>query len=252
MIIKAKNINHSFFLHNEESKILSDVSFTVNKNEILSIRGGNGAGKTTLFNIISGVLQPTDGILERAKSIEVGTVFQNYTSTLLPWYSIEYNIGIPLKLKGYSNLEVKNRVKEIIDYLGFTDLPLKNRIDKLSGGQKQKVAICRALISHPDLLLLDEPFSNLDTKTSIQLQEIIQKYQEENQLSIIMVSHILDHNIFLADRILKLEGNPSSITKEFEINLERPRKQDLLVSSDFEAIRNRILEYEYSLLRDEN
>lgn len=251
MILKANNIGHSFFVKGKENRILSDVSFELKSNEVLGVRGDNGAGKTTLFNIISGVLEPTLGSIQHKENIKISTVFQNYVSTLLPWYSIEYNIGIPLKLKGFSEKETKERVKNLINYLGFDDIPLYNRIDKLSGGQKQKVGICRALINNPDVLLLDEPFSNLDTKTSIHLQEVLQVYQQENSLSIIIVSHILDQNIFLADRILKLAGSPSTIVNEFAVNLERPRKQEILVSPQFEELRNSILEYEYKNLKDE-
>jgi NitT/TauT family transport system ATP-binding protein len=245
VVLELENIGHTFFKEKEAYPILKNVSFNLNKSETIGIRGDNGAGKTTLFNIISGIQVPTFGRIIKQNNLKVGTVFQNYNSTLLPWLSVKENISIPLMLSGAMQSDIDNRFKYLIDLLGFQNLPFTQKVEKLSGGQKQKIAIIRALMNEPDVLLLDEPFSNLDTNTTLNLQTILTQYQKENNTAMILVSHVLDHSIFLSDRIILLGGSPSSIVSEFEINIEKTGTTDVLLSKEFEEVRNKIIEFEY-------
>ncbi len=250
-ILDIVNISKSFVKEDEYIDILSNINFSLQKGKSIGIRGDNGTGKTTLFNIISGILNFDKGSISKNQNIEnpiISVVFQNYNSTLLPWNNVFQNISLPLKLSNENEQTIKNKVNNIIDILSFQDLPLNNYPHELSGGQKQKVAIARALVNKPDILLLDEPFSNLDFKTTIDIQDAILQFKQENELSICLVSHDLDHVMYMTDKIFILKGKPSTIVNSFDVNFNYPRNRQILVSPAFENLRNKILEFEYGTI----
>lgn len=254
LALEVKNVSMTFKSALRDVTVLSNIRFSLNQGEVIGIRGENGSGKTTLFNIIAGIEKPTSGdvIFQDLPGgkLNIGVVFQNYNSTLLPWLNVADNICIPLKIIGLNKNERKERLEKVLSKLKFERLPLKDYPHELSGGQKQKVAIARGLIREPKILLLDEPFSNLDFQTSIDLQEVIQNIKIFDKTSIIVVSHDIDHILFLADRVLILSGHPSTISKEFNVNFSRPGKINILFSEEFESLRNEILEYEYSIFQN--
>jgi NitT/TauT family transport system ATP-binding protein len=247
-VMEVENISMSF-KSSRDADVLAGVRFSLHRGEVVGIRGENGSGKTTLLNIIAGIEKPTTGSVGFSRplnqKLDIGVVFQNYNSSLLPWLTAEDNICIPLKIVGAKKKEIKEKLERVLTRLKFEKLPLKNYPKQLSGGQKQKVAIARGMIREPDILLMDEPFSNLDFQTSLDLQEVIQHIQLVDKTSVIIVSHDLDNVIFLADRIVVLSGHPSTISKEFTIGFSRPRRMDILFSEELKAIRNKILDHEY-------
>lgn len=253
--LKIERISKRFTTNEGTKEILHGIDFSLNRGEIVGIRGENGSGKTTLFNIIAGIEQASTGTISigeyQNRNLKLGVVFQNYNSTLLPWLSVKDNVCIPLKITGLQQSEQDRKLKDVLERLMFEKLPLKNYPHQLSGGQKQRVAIARALIQEPDILILDEPFSNLDYQTSLELQDIIQQIHSFKNIAILVVSHNIDHVLYLADRVLILAGHPSTIEKEFTIELPRPRKKDILVSKQFEELRNRILEFEYAAFQND-
>ena len=246
VMIKIRELSKSFDAPSGKHVVFEKINFDLNQGEILSIRGDNGTGKTTLLNIIAGIDVPTVGeiFFENKKDVKVGYVQQDYNSSLLPWFNVKKNIELPLFLKGKSKKYCDEKVKEIIDILGFNKLPITSYPHQLSGGQKQRVAISRALIHNPDILLLDEPFANLDHRTVKELQETILKIHSNWNLSIILVSHEIDHSIFMSDKLIILNGNPASISKSFEINLKRPRDRMIILSNQFSDVRSTILNTE--------
>lgn len=252
--LRVNNVSKIFKSLTGDNNVLANINFLLNQEEIIGIRGENGSGKTTLFNIIAGIETPTKGNIEfynnHKDRLKVGVVFQNYNSTLLPWLNVQENISIPLKICGFDKTEIREKLEEVLAKLKFDRLPLKKYPHQLSGGQKQRVAIARSLIRKPDVLLLDEPFSNLDFQTSLDLQDIIQEIRMAEKISVILVSHDLDHILFLADKVLILSGHPSTFDKEFCIDFPIPRKRSLLLSESFELLRNKILEYEYSIYQN--
>lgn len=252
--LEVNNLSKSFSNHIGVSEVLSNISFQVKKGEILGIRGENGSGKTTLFNIIAGINDPTTGnvtLLEDGLSrrMRINVVFQNYNSTLLPWLTIRDNICIPLRLAKVSKAERDEKLTEILEKLNFSNLPLDDFPHQLSGGQRQKVAIARALIQEPDILILDEPFSNLDNRTSLELQDVIQEIHNLQHTSILLVSHNIDQVLYLSDRILVLGEHPSTIIKEFSIPFKRKRERELMLSKEFAEYRNKILDFEYEKIQ---
>ncbi|MBI5371271.1 MAG: ABC transporter ATP-binding protein [Sphingobacteriales bacterium] len=253
--LKVDNVSKSFDSPDGVKEVLAAINFALNKGEIIGIRGENGSGKTTLFNIIAGIESTTNGGVSINRNpdtnFHMGVVFQNYNSTLLPWLSVKDNICIPLKISGLNKEEKEIRLKKVIDLLKFNTLPLKNYPHQLSGGQRQRVAIARALIQEPGILILDEPFSNLDFQTSLDLQDTLQEIHTSSNIAILVVSHNIDHILYLADRVLVLGEHPSKIVKEFVIDIPRPRKRPVLVSAKFEDMRNKILEFEYAAIQKE-
>jgi NitT/TauT family transport system ATP-binding protein len=253
--LEVINLSKTFESTFGEVKVLSNINFSLTKGEVIGIRGENGCGKTTLFNIIAGIDEATDGYVlihgNQKNELKVGVVFQNYTSTLLPWLNIEDNICIPLKIHGCDKNQINTKLEYILRKLKFENLPLKNFPHQLSGGQKQKVAIARSLIREPKILLLDEPFANLDFQTSIDLQNTIQNLQDSGEIAIIIVSHNIDHILFLSNRVLILSGSPATIVKEFSVNLSETKSRSIILTEGFRSLRNQILEFEYSVLKND-
>jgi NitT/TauT family transport system ATP-binding protein len=244
--LEILNLKKEFVTPTGIFHVFEDVSFSVDRGEIIAIKGNNGCGKTTLLNIIAGFENQTFGSVNWIeKNVKVGVVFQNYGTTLLPWLNVEKNIEIPLLLQRVNKEERKKKIDAVITLLNFNDLPLKNYPHQLSGGQKQRIVIARALINNPDILILDEPFSNLDQKTTNFLQDAILAYSKKHNMSIILVSHEIDHLIYMTDRIISLKGKPSKIDTIFEITLPNIKNRAIFLSDEFESIRNKILKNDY-------
>jgi ABC-type nitrate/sulfonate/bicarbonate transport system ATPase subunit len=231
--------------------VLNNIDLAVSSGSIVAVRGDNGCGKSTLLNIIAGIEPSSEGDILYDGSIRrvnrLGYVQQDYTSSLLPWFDVLNNVGVPLQIQGFSRNESRKNARAILDTLGFNTLPSKSYPHQLSGGQRQRVSVARALIHEPQLLLLDEPFANLDAHTTRDLQETILEVHAKKRPTIIYVSHELDHCIYLADKIVVLHGAPARIFAEFEVPLPRPRKRAMLLSRAYADIRSGILAVEEQL-----
>ena len=187
--------------------ILDDISFKLNKGEIISIVGPSGCGKSTILNLISKIIEPTKGELK--VNGKIGYMFQS--DNLLEWYNVLDNIKIGLKINKDKNDSLVNRL--IIDY------GLKDHIDKypksLSGGLKQRVALIRTLVVNPDILLLDEPFSALDAQTKQSVAIDVKKIIKEENKSAILVTHDIMEAINFGDRVIVLSKVPAKIKNEY-------------------------------------
>lgn len=222
---------------------MENISFSIIKGSFVSIFGKNAAGKTTLLNIISGLDIQTSGELscvEDLNKIKVSYIFQNYAESLFPWKNVFENISLPLKLRGISKKECMVKVLNQFEKYKI-ELDLKKYPYQLSGGQKQITAILRALIVEPDLLLLDEPSSALDFSKKLYLHSILLEIWEQTHTTIIFISHDLDEAIYLADKVILLGGNPTTVILEQEINIERPRYLKLLASEKFNTIKSKLI-----------
>lgn len=252
--IQICEVAKTFTEKQEQQNILSGINLNVEKGEIVAIRGDNGCGKTTLLNMIAGIEVPTQGQVNfygtNSETLRIGYVQQDYTSSLLPWFDVLDNIAIPLRLSGVKRSEYRKRAIQLLEELGF-DLKIKKYPHQLSGGQKQRVAVARALIHKPHILLLDEPFSNIDDRSSRELQETLLQRHESDNTTTIFISHELDHCIYLADRVILLRGSPSRVHSQFNIGLMRPRKREIILSSVFTDYRAQILAKEENLYTKE-
>ncbi|MEG1288011.1 MAG: ABC transporter ATP-binding protein, partial [Bacilli bacterium] len=198
-MLKLKNINKDYVTSNETVKALNDVTLEFRESEFVSVLGPSGCGKTTLLNIIGGLDAYTDGDLiingvstkeykdkdwDNYRNHSVGFVFQNYN--LIMHQSVLANVELALTLTGVSKENRRKRAIEVLEEVGLGN-QLYKKPGQMSGGQMQRVAIARALVNNPDILLADEPTGALDSKTSLQIMEILKKISE-NRL-IIMVTH---------------------------------------------------------------
>lgn len=241
--IEVKQLGKAFGGCNNQP-VLKGIDLRVSKGEIVAIRGDNGTGKTTLLNLIAAVDNPTQGSISfrgiDGEQLRVGYAQQDYTSSLLPWFDVLDNVSIPLRLQGVPMAKRRRSAVELLESLGFL-LPATAYPHQLSGGQRQRVAVARALIHQPHLLLLDEPFANLDAHTSRDLQEGLLSVHYKKQQTILFISHDLDHCVYFADRVLFLSGRPAKITHQFSVPLARPRNREMLLTSEYNNIRSSII-----------
>ncbi len=204
MYLKIENIRKMF----DKTRGIKDINFSIEKGELISFLGPSGCGKTTLLNIIGGFIQPETGkIYLEGEEItnfppeirNISTVFQNYA--LFPHMNVIENIKYGLKYKKISKKEQEDLAQEYLKIVGLAGYE-KVSIHELSGGQQQRVALARALVLHPKLLLLDEPFSNLDAKLKINMREELKQLQKKLNISMIFVTHDQEEALSLSDKIV--------------------------------------------------
>jgi len=208
-----KHVNKSFYTLKEETKVLKDINFSVKKGEIVALVGPSGCGKTTLLNLICGLINPDEGIVERRGTI--GYMFQK--DQLFDWRTIYKNITIGPEISkvNLDNDKIEEMLKKY-DLYEFKDYYPK----QLSGGMRQRVALLRTLALDPDILLLDEPFSSLDYQTKIKVQEDIYKIIKDTNKTTILVTHDISEAISMADRVLVLTNRPTTIKSMHTIKLD--------------------------------
>lgn len=220
MYLKIENISKIF----EKERGIKNISFQLEKGELVSFLGPSGCGKTTLLNIIGGFVKNDSGsIYLEGKDIteyppekrEIVTVFQNYA--LFPHMNVVENVKYGLKYRGYNKEEQIKLAKEYLKIVGLEGYE-KNSVGELSGGQQQRVALARALVLQPKILLLDEPFSNLDAKLKIAMREEIKELQKRLGISMIFVTHDQEEALSISDRIVVMSnGEIVQIGKPEEI-----------------------------------
>jgi len=196
----------------------------IQPGEWVTLVGPSGCGKSTLLRVIAGLLSPTSGRVEIAcgdeyggRDVRTGFVFQD--ATLLPWRTAFENIRLPGELEGQS--VPAERVHELAQLVGLTQVDLQKRPAALSGGMKMRVSLARALSLEPGLLLLDEPFAALDDLLRQQLQADVREIQQQLGITTVLVTHNVSEAVFLSDRVWTLGGSPASITSETSIQLRR-------------------------------
>jgi ABC-type nitrate/sulfonate/bicarbonate transport system ATPase subunit len=216
MIVEFKHVSKIF--EHEQGYALTDVSFSVREGEFICLVGPSGGGKSTILKLIAGITEPTSGHVYRPQRVSM--VFQ--TAALFPWLTVLENVMLVLTAKNMREEHAKKIARMHIDTLGLSDFCDKRPAD-LSGGQRQRVGIARALAVDPHVLLLDEPFSALDPKTTAELHDDIIKIWKHTKKTIIMVSHVIEEAVSLSERILLIKN--SKLDHEFEISLPYPRRE---------------------------
>ena len=195
--------------------VIEDLNLSVKYREILAVVGGSGRGKTTLLHALAGLTEVSSGRLAVGTS---GLVFQQ--PLLLPWLNVRDNVKLGYRFKAIrarntviTRRQLNSRVDELLATLGISDLA-NHRVRELSGGQAQRVAIARTIVTNPELLLLDEPFSALDAATRTSLQRWLLDLRERLNLTIVLVTHDIDEAVILGDRIVLL-GEPGQPLTEY-------------------------------------
>ncbi|MBK9208946.1 MAG: ABC transporter ATP-binding protein [Anaerolineales bacterium] len=231
-ILTVKDLSVVFPDSNGGLHALENISFEVCPRDFICFLGPSGSGKTTLLKILASLLQPTTGEINFSgnRRPEVGMVFQQ--SNLMPWRTVMDNIKLPLELDGVGESEARAKAGEMIDLVGLNGFEDSWPRD-LSGGMAQRVGIARALIHDPDLLLLDEPFASLDALTRERMWTELSRIWQAKQKTVIMVTHSINESLFLADRVLVLTQRPGKIKLDVEVDLPRPRKDDIRYTPHF-------------------
>lgn len=220
----------------ERNTVLRDLDFHVEPGQFVSIVGQSGSGKTTLLKTISGLQDPTHGeILVKGRPIKDGVediamVFQS--PVLLPWRNNLDNVLLPLEFRGTRTRESERYARELLDMAGLGDRATRYSYE-LSGGMQQRVAICRALVSHPELLLMDEPFGALDAMTRDSMNFEIQRIWQAAGCSVLFVTHSIPEAVWLGDRVVVLGDRPGRIVADIRIDLPRPRDKQHRFSPEF-------------------
>jgi NitT/TauT family transport system ATP-binding protein len=198
---------------------LKDVTFSIKKGSFVSIAGPSGAGKSTLMRIILGLMPHASGTVVR-NFTHPAMVFQNYA--LFPWLTALDNVAYGLRMQGMGRKEREHLARTKLEEVGLHDLDHRYP-NALSGGQRQRVGLARALALSPDLLIMDEPFSNLDTITAEALKADLLRIWRAYGLTILMVNHLIPDAIELSDDILLMKAHPGEIVRTISVPLVRPR-----------------------------
>lgn len=238
-VISLYNVSKSYSTNIGWKEILKNVTFEIRDGEFVTLFGPNGCGKTTLLNIIAGVTQQDHGKVTingkfPNKDI-IGYVFQNYRDSLLPWKTNIENIAFPLEIKHVPKEKRLALAEELVRSFELT-LPLYKYPYQCSGGEQQLVAILREVIAHPNIILMDEPFSALDVEHREYLRVKVQEIAKKLHLTVMFVSHDIYETLQLGDRVFILDPEMKTISKILEVNAPRPRTEKILYSKTFKHL----------------
>ena len=224
--LNIERVGKTFRTRRGDTHAIEEISFDVSPGEFVSLLGPSGCGKSTLLSMVAGLVAPDRGrITIDGKPVtepidELGVVFQR--DLLLEWRTVLDNVLLPIQIKRLSR---KKHVERALDLLRLVGLEgFSNRYPyELSGGMRQRVGICRALIHSPSLLLMDEPFAALDAMTREQLGVDLLAVHARYRPTVLFVTHSLDEAVLLSDRVLMLSPRPARLVTTIEVHLERPR-----------------------------
>lgn len=248
-VLDVRDLTKSYPLPKGETKFAIDgLTFAVRRGEFVSIVGPSGAGKTTLLRCISGLLQPTSGeVLMDGEAVTgpppaLGMVFQEYGRSLLPWFTNEKNVALPLLNRGVSRKEARGRAQEAMASVSLDEVARKQYPWQLSGGMQQRIAIARAIAYESELLVMDEPFASVDAQTRLELEDLILQLQRDWKMTVLFVTHDIDEAVYLSDRIVVLTRTPATVREIVTPELDKPRNQ-LTTKADpeFAATRAHVL-----------
>ncbi|MEM2901974.1 MAG: ABC transporter ATP-binding protein [Candidatus Bathyarchaeia archaeon] len=217
MVYKAKGF---------EVYCLDNISIEVQEEEFVTFIGPSGCGKSTLLKLVAGLLQPTKGeIWMNSQRVteptgRIGFVFQN--PVLLNWRTVLENVLLPIEILGEDREKYRGKAMDLLELTGLKGF--EHRYPReLSGGMQQRVSICRALITDPEILLMDEPFGALDAITREQMNLELTRIWQTQKKTVLFVTHSIPEAVFLSDRVVVMSHRPAHIVEDVKVNLPRPR-----------------------------
>jgi NitT/TauT family transport system ATP-binding protein len=227
LALEIKGVNKRFVTKNKETYTLDNINLSIKKGEFVCLLGPSGCGKSTLLNIMAGLLKPSDGIVSlngnEVKEVGPDKAMMFQESALFPWLRVVDNVEFGMKMAGIPKDERREKALTYLKMVHLTKFQ-NSFIHELSGGMRQRVALARALTLDSELLLMDEPFSALDSQTKSILQLELQKIWWETKKTIVFVTHNVEEAVLLGDRVIVMSANPGRIKREFKIELARPRE----------------------------
>ena len=225
-LIAIDNVSRTF----GDFTALRGVSLDIEPGTFVAMVGPSGCGKSTLLQILGGLLPATSGEVRlKGKPItgpprEMIYVFQQYNRSLYPWRTVRNNVAFGLEALGTSGAEIERKCAEYIAHVGLTGFE-HHYPHQLSGGMQQRVAVARALVRNPDVLLMDEAFGSVDAQTRAGLQDLLLRLWREYGFTVLFVTHDIDEAIYLAQKIVVLSASPGTVRTVIETGLGYPRHQ---------------------------
>lgn len=237
--VHVQNLTKTYRSRRGEIHALENVSFTVADEQFLTIVGPSGCGKSTILKILAGLIPQSSGIVEvfgepvQGSAPDVGMIFQE--PVLLRWKDVTGNVLFPIEILRQDTRKYKARAHEILRLVGLEGFEHHSPTE-LSGGMQQRVAMARALVHDPRLLLMDEPFGALDQLTRQQMNlELLRVWSETNKTTV-LITHDIEEAVFLADKVVVMTPRPGRVADVVDIELPRPRDLKLKLSSEFGEI----------------
>jgi NitT/TauT family transport system ATP-binding protein len=246
-VLSVRGLSKSYRTPDGDRLVLDGIDIEVRQGEFLCIVGPSGAGKTTLLRCMSGLLAPSRGAVfldgqEITKPpTSLAVVFQDYSRSLMPWLSVEHNVMLPLRSRGMSTKERKDRARAALAAVGLSGNG-RQYAWQLSGGMQQRVAIARALAYQPEALLMDEPFASVDAQTRAELEDLILGVRAEYGVTVVLVTHDIDESVYLGDKVVVLSRPPTSVRETITVDLGGERDQLITKSlPEFTTLRAHVL-----------
>lgn len=234
--ISIRNVTKTYQTKSGPVESLRPIELDLRRGEFLAIVGPSGCGKSTLLKVVAGLIPATTGEIriDEKRVVEppegVGIVFQN--PVLLPWRTVWQNVTLQLQMRGHDVRKYEEAIRHLIETAGLQNF--ENSYPwELSGGMKQRAAICRALVHDPQVLLMDEPFGALDAMTREKMNAELQRIWAESRKTVMLITHSIPEAVFLADRVVVMSSRPGSVEAIYEIELPRPRPLSVMGEPDF-------------------
>ena len=219
---------------------LGPLDLDVGRGEFISLLGPSGCGKSTALRLIAGLAAPTSGTVDVARrsaggkgTHAIGFVFQE--PTLMPWASVWENVRLPLKLAHMPVADADARIGEALTQVGLSEFA-QSYPRELSGGMKMRVSLARALVTDPDILLMDEPFAALDEITRFRLNNDLLTLWRNLRKTVIFVTHSVFESVYLSQRVIVMSARPGRIAAEFRIDAPEPRNEEFRTSADYAGL----------------
>ncbi len=222
---------------------LRDVSLEIAEGEFVAVVGASGCGKSTLLRLVAGLVPASTGEValhgERVTAPRADTAMVFQAPTLLPWADVVRNVTFPLRLMGRATAETGDKARALLAKAGLAGFETKLP-SELSGGMQQRVAICRALLQEPRVLLMDEPFGALDALTREEMSLELLRLWSDRRMAVLFVTHSIPEAVLLADRVVVMSPRPGRVADIVEVGLPRPRSFDQEGSDEFQRCARRI------------
>ncbi|MCI8342577.1 MAG: ABC transporter ATP-binding protein [Firmicutes bacterium] len=242
-MLKFENV--SFTYDGDEEPMIKNLSFDVGEGDFVCLIGASGCGKSTIFRLINGLEKAESGNIffngEDVENAGSHSAYMPQRDLLFPWRTIEKNICLPMEIQKKSKAEMNESAEKMLREVGLWEY--RNKFPKdLSGGMRQRASFARTLMTGSRLLLLDEPFSALDSLTKISLQEwLLEEWQKHNK-TILFVTHDVEEAIFLSKKIFVIKTRPITAFEEYEIPLGYPRNRELMKNSEIVELKEKLIE----------
>ena len=222
---------------------VSEFSHEIQKGQIVTLVGASGCGKTTVLNMVAGFLAPTSGsVLLDGRPItriepRCGMIFQSYA--LFPWLTVRKNVEFGPRINGVPRKARAEQAQEYIEMVGLEGFE-DSYPGELSGGMRQRVALCRALANKPDILLCDEPFAALDAMTRQVLQQELLKIVGESGQTVFFITHSIDEALVLSDKVVVMSARPGRVKAVYDVDLPHPRKVEVQLTEQYLELKRKI------------